>query len=88
VSPVSIEETAASGRAEEPPELMPTRAWPCGLTAIEGIQNDLPPESKIVPERESVGVELRFESSYQRVASRSGDDVALPLESTPIAWLV
>ena len=70
--------------------LIPITAWPCGLTAIDGIQSEiaLPDESKIVPERDRVGVDVRFASSYQRTAVRVGLLWAVPVLSTPMFWAV
>src|SRR5947207_1854934 len=85
-STASIVETAPFGCAAELAVLIPITACPCPLTASEGIQSEtaLPEESKIVPERESVGVDARFASSYQRTPSRLDEPVAAPVESTPM----
>jgi hypothetical protein len=88
--PLSIEENAASGCSPGPLVDMPRTACPCGDTAMDGIQYDLfaPLPSKIVPDRLSVGVEERFESSNQREPSRSPLAVAVPDEFTFIASAV
>ena len=69
---------------------MPITACPCPLTATDGIQYDVapPPPSKIVPDRERVGVELRFASSYHRTASRVGAADPVPIASMPMACAV